>query len=207
MKPTASWQLTHTQCHLNTGGVENDKIESVDFIEALACTGGCLGGPLAVENVYVAKTRIKKHVEASKAVQKGSRLPLEPYDESIVWTEEIAYKPVLKLDSDIEKAMKKLETLERINKDLPGLDCGACGAPSCRALAEDIVRGNAYETDCIFKLRERVRDLAAQMKEPRRNRRPPWRLREDFRRDNMKTAEPAAKLRNDRHWRPVSIKK
>ena len=61
--------------------------------------------------------------------------------------------------------MKKLETLERINKDLPGLDCGACGAPSCRALAEDIVRGNAYETDCIFKLRERVRDLAAQMKE------------------------------------------
>ena len=145
--------------------VENDKIESVDFIEALACTGGCLGGPLAVENVYVAKTRIKMHVEASKAVQKGSRLPLEPYDESIVWTEEIAYKPVLKLDSDIEKAMKKLETLERINKDLPGLDCGACGAPSCRALAEDIVRGNAYETDCIFKLRERVRDLAAQMKE------------------------------------------
>ena len=25
------------------------------------------------------------------------------------------------------------------------LDCGACGAPSCRALAEDIVRGDAKE--------------------------------------------------------------
>jgi hypothetical protein len=30
-------------------------------------------------------------------------------------------------------------------------------------LAEDIVRGVANETDCIFKLREKVRDLAAQM--------------------------------------------
>ncbi len=144
--------------------VENDKIESVDFIEALACNGGCLGGPLTVENLYVAKTRIKKHVDDAKAA--GLDKPsLEPYDESIVWTEDITYKPVLKLDNDIEKAMKKLEALERINNGLPGLDCGACGAPSCRALAEDIVRGIAVETDCIFKLREKVRDLAAQMKE------------------------------------------
>jgi len=145
--------------------VENDKIEGIDFIEALACTGGCLGGPLTVENVYVAKTRLKKYVEAAKEAQKGIRQPLEPYDESIVWTGEIAYKPVLKLDTDIDKAIKKLEALEKINDGLPGLDCGACGAPSCRALAEDIVRGIAYETDCIFKLREKVRDLAAQMKE------------------------------------------
>jgi len=145
--------------------VENDKIEGIDFIEALACTGGCLGGPLTVENVYVAKTRLKKYVEAAKEAQKGIRQPLEPYDESIVWTGEIAYKPVLKLDTDIDKAIKKLEALEKIYDGLPGLDCGACGAPSCRALAEDIVRGIAYETDCIFKLREKVRDLAAQMKE------------------------------------------
>jgi len=145
--------------------VENDKIEGIDFIEALACTGGCLGGPLTVENVYVAKTRLKKYVEAAKEAQKGIRQPLEPYDESIVWTGEIAYKPVLKLDTDIDKAIKKLEALEKINDGLPGLDCGACGAPSCKALAEDIVRGIAYETDCIFKLREKVRDLAAQMKE------------------------------------------
>src|SRR5690606_6674561 len=111
--------------------VENDKLEGIDFIEALACTGGCLGGPLTVENVYVAKSRLKQHVEEAKAVQKGRRRKLEPYDESIVWTGEIVYKPVLKLDTDIEKAMKKLEALEKIYSGLPGLDCGACGAPSC----------------------------------------------------------------------------
>jgi len=61
----------------------------------------------------------------------------------------------MKLDKDFDVAMKKLETLNVINSGLPGLDCGACGAPSCRALAEDIVRGNANETDCIFKLREK----------------------------------------------------
>ena len=71
----------------------------------------------------------------------------------------------MKLDDDLGKAMKKLEDMEKICDGLPGLDCGACGAPSCRALAEDIVRGIANETDCIFKLRERVRDLAAQMME------------------------------------------
>lgn len=144
--------------------VENDKIEGIDFIEALSCTGGCLGGPLTVENVYVAKTRIKKHVDDAKAFDK-SMMQQDTYDENMVWTEEIAYKPIMKLDDDFGKAMKKLEDLEKINDGLPGLDCGACGAPSCHALAEDIVRGMSQETDCIFKLREKVRDLSEQMKD------------------------------------------
>ncbi len=46
---------------------------------------------------------------------------------------------------------------------LPGLDCGSCGSPNCKSLAEDIVQGEAIKTDCIFKLRERIRDLAQQM--------------------------------------------
>ena len=33
---------------------------------------------------------------------------------------------------------------------LPKLDCGPCGAPSCKALAEDIVRGFASIHDCMF---------------------------------------------------------
>ena len=41
-----------------------------------------------------------------------------------------------------------------ITAELPGLDCGSCGAPTCKALAEDIVRGEASVNDCIFVLRE-----------------------------------------------------
>jgi iron only hydrogenase large subunit-like protein len=144
--------------------IENDKLEDVDFIEALSCAGGCLGGPLTVENVYVAKTRLKKHIDEARA-NTHQNSNQEKFEEDIVWTGNIVYKPVMKLDDDFGIAMKKLEELEHINDELPGLDCGACGAPSCRALAEDIVRGIANETDCIFKLREKVRDLAAQMME------------------------------------------
>jgi Na+-translocating ferredoxin:NAD+ oxidoreductase RNF subunit RnfB len=61
------------------------------------------------------------------------------------------------------KAMIMLEEIEHLASLLPGLDCGSCGAPSCLALAEDIVRGNAVETDCIFKLRETVRELAGRL--------------------------------------------
>ena len=142
--------------------VENDKLDDIEFIEALACTGGCLGGPLTVENVYVAKARLKKHIDEAKESEVSGKAP---EIHNLVWSGNIEYKPIMRLDEDMMEAMKKLEELEQIKEDLPGLDCGACGAPSCRALAEDIVRGIANETDCIFKLREKVRDLAIQMME------------------------------------------
>lgn len=144
--------------------IENERLEDVNFVEALACTGGCLGGPLTIENAYLSKTRLKKHMEQASKVTTVTN-SMEEYDESLLWTGSIEHRPIMKLDEDFSKAIKKLEVLEQLNKELPGLDCGACGAPSCRALAEDIVRGNANETDCIFKLRERVRDLAVQMAE------------------------------------------
>ena len=43
---------------------------------------------------------------------------------------------------------------------LPGLDCGACGAPTCRAFAEDVVRGNSQKADCIFVLRKQIQQFA-----------------------------------------------
>ena len=41
-------------------------------------------------------------------------------------------------------------------KNFPGLDCGTCGAPTCRALAEDIVRGYASVDDCIFRIKNEM---------------------------------------------------
>ena len=61
--------------------------------------------------------------------------------------------------------MKKLQDIEKILSELPGLDCGSCGAPSCQSLAEDIVQGKACESDCVFKLRTRVETLAGEMQE------------------------------------------
>ena len=55
--------------------------------------------------------------------------------------------------------MQKLEQIEMIYARLPQTDCGSCGAPTCKCLAEDIVRGVAEETDCIYKMRERFSKL------------------------------------------------
>lgn len=143
--------------------IEGDRLSDVDFVEVLSCSGGCLGGPLTVANAFIAKTTLKKHI--TEAPQKSPDNIGKDAFEELVWTSNVEYKPVMKLDQDMSKAMEKLEKLEQIYGELPGLDCGACGAPNCRALAEDIVRGNASENDCIFKLRQRIRDLAEEMVE------------------------------------------
>lgn len=139
--------------------VENGSIKDIIFIEALACTNGCIGGALTVENSFVAKTRMKQHTNDARKNEKKKTAGVDILQHEHAWEKTVEYKPVMKLDDNLQKAALKLERLEKINKTLPGLDCGACGAPTCRALAEDIVRGMSNETDCIFKLREKVKNL------------------------------------------------
>lgn len=140
------------------------KLKHVDYIEAQACAGGCVGGPLTVENRYVAQERMRHRAlgkqsttdgseeleEIYRNVAKDGRLVIEPH-------------PVMRMDDDIVQAIYKIEVMEKTLERLPGLDCGSCGSPSCKALAEDIAQGIASETDCVFKLREKVRDLAREM--------------------------------------------
>lgn len=106
-----------------------------------------VGGIFAAENGYVARARIqrlRKYLPVScNRVEPGEEKSLE-------WTEPLEFAPVMKLAENVEDAMCLMQEIETITSRLPQLDCGSCGAPTCRALAEDIVRGNAQETDCIF---------------------------------------------------------
>lgn len=142
--------------------IENDRLQGVEFVEALSCTGGCLGGPLTIENVYVAKTRLKRIIDSEKA-KNNTVFQKAVNPKNYMWKKNLEPIPVRMLDKDKFVALNKLEEMNKIYEELPGLDCGSCGAPNCMALAEDIVRGNANENDCIFKLRERVHNLALQM--------------------------------------------
>lgn len=160
--------------HIAVHGIENiieileeaveERLEGVDFIEALSCTEGCLGGPLTVENPFVSKVYIRKMILNAGTETDGAAQEIEA-PESFEWTRDMNYMPVLKLDDDMMKALEMLARIDALEEALPGLDCGACGAPSCRALAEDIVRGFALETDCVFKLREKMVDLEHQINE------------------------------------------
>lgn len=136
--------------------LEDDRLEGVDFVELNACTGGCVGGVLAVERPYMASARVKKITK----LRRGLAAPQEdtPLND-IWWDSAMQYEPVMRLDEDIATAMHMLEEIRRLSDSFNGMDCGACGAPSCRALAEDIVRGFATEDLCIYRMRERLQSI------------------------------------------------
>ncbi|MCL6638133.1 MAG: 4Fe-4S binding protein [Firmicutes bacterium] len=145
------------------GEIERGGLNDIEYLEAQACTGGCIGGPLVVQNPFVARVRIRDLVTKHRRLK--SPADVEELMDYVEFTGPLSPRPVLKLDDDIAVAITMMDHLERTVKELPGLDCGSCGSPNCRALAEDIVRGFANETYCIFKLRERVQALAEEMLE------------------------------------------
>ena len=137
--------------------LEDERIRELDFVELNACSGGCVGGVLCVENGYVAKARLqrlRKYLPVSQNHLDGG----VPRD--MEWTEPLEFAPVLKLSQNLEEAMQMMEEIDVICEGLPGLDCGSCGAPRCRALAEDVVRGAARTSDCVFVMREQVKNVA-----------------------------------------------
>ena len=132
--------------------LEDEKFKDVDFIELNACSGGCVGGVLNVENPYVARTklyRLRKLMPVSLNHLEDQDNPAAIKD-TLKWDTPLEFVPVLKLDDNMFAAMQKMEQVEEIVQSLEGLDCGSCGAPTCRALAEDVVRGLASIDDCIF---------------------------------------------------------
>lgn len=137
--------------------LEDERIRELDFIELNACSGGCVGGVLCVENAYVAKARLqrlRKYLPVSKNHLR------DEIPKRMNWQESLEFSPVLTLSEDLTEAMQMMMDIDAICEKFPGLDCGACGAPSCRALAEDVVKGLARESDCVFVLREEIQQMA-----------------------------------------------
>jgi hypothetical protein len=146
--------------------IERGELRDVDFMELQACIGGCVGGPLNIQNLFVGRVKLRQMVKKySSTTPFFQNEYLDKIYESgrFEYSESIQPRPIMVLDEDMSKALVKMERLDEITEDLPGLDCGACGSPSCRALAEDIVRGFAFNTNCVIKLRGRVKMLAEEL--------------------------------------------
>ncbi|WP_373483172.1 [Fe-Fe] hydrogenase large subunit C-terminal domain-containing protein [Acetobacterium sp.] len=144
--------------------IECGKLDTIEFFEGLACIGGCVGGCLTVENNYVAKMYIQdrtKKMKQTSIVHMPDEYVKSIYNSGMMHIKErILPRSPEPLDQDINKAIEKMRQIEILEEKLPGLDCGSCGSPGCRALAEDIVAGKAKEIDCVFILKDRVRDLS-----------------------------------------------
>jgi len=138
--------------------IEYGKVNQAEFIELSACTSGCSGGPLTLVNPFVASRRI-----TLQAKKKSEDIMPTTVDIDLRWQKDVEPAQVSSLDEDFEIAMEKMQKMDEIYDRLPNLDCGSCGAPTCKALSEDIVRGYAKENDCIFKMRDRVSELAKKL--------------------------------------------
>ena len=175
--PTRTGSLSgqYIQNHIAVDGMENvieilEKVEdgtlrNVNYIEALACTGGCLGGVLTVENAFVSCNTLKKWIdeESTEQIKKYPEEWRALKEEACYFEKIITPRPVFTLDNDMEKAIAKMEEIEELYSLLPQIDCGACGAPTCRCFAEDVVKQKANVEECVFILREKIKDLSNQM--------------------------------------------
>ena len=131
--------------------LENDDVPKLDFLELKSCNQGCAGGILLTGNRFLTVERLQKRA----ATYRGACQILHDFQEKEaileqLVTDEIEPKPAFVLDENRIRALEKMKKVNNILCQLPGIDCGACGAPNCHALAEDMVQGKSRMTDCIF---------------------------------------------------------
>ncbi|MBN1320597.1 MAG: ATP-binding protein [Thermoleophilia bacterium] len=125
--------------------IEDGLLDDVAVVEPYACDGGCFGSPLLSEDHHVAARRWSQGREAVEAADPAftgaavaRRRPFTP-------------RPGIRLDPDMGRAIQMLGELQRLVRSLPGRDCGTCGAPSCAALAEDVVMQRASVDLCPYR--------------------------------------------------------
>lgn len=129
--------------------VENGNIQGLEFIELNACPGGCVGGVMTVQNPFIAKARLRglSHgLPVSRNNISGGKAQYVP--EMFLFGNLPEYAPITRLSDNFAESMRMMADIQKFRALLPGIDCGACGAPSCRAFAEDIIRGKAHADRC-----------------------------------------------------------
>ena len=129
--------------------VETGNIPPLEFIELNACTSGCVGGVLTIQNPFIAKARLqtlRRYLPVSQ--NKPDKEASDYIPDTYLFEEMPEYLPIARLGNTIAESMRMMADIQKIKNDLPGIDCGACGAPTCKAFAEDIVKKLACHGDC-----------------------------------------------------------
>lgn len=135
-------------------GIENlmrvfsriDEYKSV-FIEASACYGSCLNGPVMK----------KKSNGKERLLEWQKKLPKEPKVNHLKIDTFRSYRNKSRNVEVPEEEIKKV--LVSIGKDDPSkeLNCGACGYDSCREKARAVVLGKAEKEMCFVYLLDLVK--------------------------------------------------
>ncbi len=141
--------------------IEKGRIRNIEFLECHACLGGCIGGNLTVQNLYLARSRNLQLIA-------GAPKPGPEFEQEVdrrFDLEDLSLRGSLKPRAtegdcvDLRERVMRRRRMEEILKLLPLLNCGLCGAPRCRSHAEDVAAQRADLLDCVFVSSERIKEL------------------------------------------------
>ena len=120
-------------------------LKDVKYLSLSACFNGCIGGQFLWGNPFNGRVNMKNLLQYANVETK--EYSIEDIQRQQTYTH-----------SDQINMIQKLKRFNKVNEifdKLPGFDCGACGYPSCRGLAEAIVDENQSINDCnIIRKRE-----------------------------------------------------
>lgn len=125
-------------------------IPKVKIIEAYSCTSGCVGGNFALENPFIAKWRVMHYANTLSKEESPNDVA-----EDLKWIDYHDWfftETIESMNKDmppLTESIRRMNKIHQILAKLPQIDCCACGSPTCRALAEDIVDGIKTLNDCV----------------------------------------------------------
>jgi Fe-S-cluster-containing hydrogenase component 2 len=141
--------------------IEKGKLRNVGFLEAYSCWSGCAGGNLTVANLYVAGTTLRylartlPEIDPVTKEEVERRFPTEDFSLKAP----VRPRAVRGTADNLKERVHMRRLAESVLATLPGLDCGLCGAPTCRELAKDVSMGDASNHDCVFLSERRLEEL------------------------------------------------
>lgn len=137
--------------------LDPEKLDKTIFIEALACEGGCVGGP-CISSEKAGITMVSDILTKEK---KRENIPKEP---KIVVDYNIEPRKVVDSDYPLEDILKTLKRIGKHSVD-DELNCGGCGYATCRDLAKALLDGDAETSMCVSYMRKiAVRKAAAMIR-------------------------------------------
>ncbi len=140
-------------CNRVLDQIENGNIPPLEYIELNACTGGCVGGVLTIQNPFIAKARLQSLRRYLPVSQNFVSKDEEQLPDGVMFDDFPVYKPISRLSDSMQESMRMMAEIQKLREELPGIDCGSCGAPNCRAFAEDIVKKQTNLENCLIRQR------------------------------------------------------
>jgi serine/threonine-protein kinase RsbT len=122
---------------------EAGRLDSVSLLDLSLCEAGCSGSPYLTDEPFLSDRRWREYrVRVPPAREAGDAAG------AVARARPFSQRPGIRLDPDMATAIAKLARIDALARSLPGRDCGACGAPTCAAFAEDVIMERAGGASC-----------------------------------------------------------